>query len=113
MPPREWRIRVDDMLEAARRIEQYVAGLTAEQFASDPKTFDAVVRNLEVIGEAARRTPEDVRRTAPDIPWLDIADMRNILAHEYFGVDAAIVWKTAADDVPNLAGKLRKMLEMP
>lgn len=107
MPPRDWRLRVEDILEAAGRIETYIAGLTFEQFQADRKTVDAVVRNLEVIGEAARHFVAIQEGLPADIAWADIAGMRNVLVHAYFGVDLGIVWHTATVDVPALAMKLR------
>lgn len=99
MPPREWRIRIEDIVEATIAIGEYVRGLSSEQFAEDRKTIDAVVRNLEVIGEAARHVPGDVRERFPEVPWADMADMRNVLIHEYFGVDLPILWKTVSIDL--------------
>ena len=102
MLPREWRLRVDDILEAIARIERYVEGLTFEQFQADQKTVDAVIRNLEVIGEAVRHLASQ-RDSLPDaIPWADIAAMRNILIHAYFGVDLKIVWHTIVEDLSEL-----------
>jgi uncharacterized protein with HEPN domain len=107
LPPRDWRLRIEDILEAAGRIETYIAGLVFEQFQGDRKTVDAVVRNLEVIGEAARHLVTIQADLPVDIPWADIAGMRNVLIHAYFGVDLGIVWQTATVDVPALAAKLR------
>jgi uncharacterized protein with HEPN domain len=106
LPPRDWRLRIEDILEAAGRIETYIAGLVFEQFQGDRKTVDAVVRNLEVIGEAARHLVAIQEDLPADIPWADIAGMRNVLIHAYFGVDLGIVWQTATVDVPALAAKL-------
>jgi uncharacterized protein with HEPN domain len=86
-PGREWRLRVEDILEAIAKIERYVTGLNFEQFRADQKTVDAVVRNLEVIGEAVRHLSTDEESLPAGVPWTDIADMGNILIHEYFGVD--------------------------
>jgi uncharacterized protein with HEPN domain len=91
LPPREWRLRVEDILEAIARIERYVAGLTFEQFQADQKTIDAVIRNLEVIGEAVRHMASHRDSLPSGITWADIAAMRNILIHAYFGVDVKIV----------------------
>lgn len=110
MPPRDWRLRLEDILDAAAQIEIYINGLTLEQFQADRKTVDAVVRNLEVIGEAAKNLIAVQADLPGDIPWTDIAGMRNLLIHEYFGVDAAIVWHTATGDVPALRSKLRPLL---
>ena len=109
MPPREWRLRVEDILEAIAKIEQYVSGLSFGQFAADPKTIDAVVRNLEVIGEAVRHLSSDLDSLPAGVPWIDIAGMRNILIHEYFGVDLKIIWQTVIDDLPELRSQLRRV----
>ena len=110
MPPRDWQLRVEDILDAATTIETYIADLTFEQFKTDRKTVDAVVRNLEVIGEAAKHLIAVQDDLPGDIPWADIAGMRNILIHEYFGVDLGIVWQTATGDVPLLRAKLQPLL---
>lgn len=87
MPPRQWRLRIEDMLDSAHAIEEFVEGLDFDAFRNDRKTVDAVVRNIEVIGEAARYVPETVRGQLKDIPWTDVIGMRSVLIHEYFGVD--------------------------
>ena len=110
MPPREWRLRIDDILDAIARIERYVEGLTFEQFHADQKTVDAVVRNLEIIGEAVRHLSADRVGTPGAIPWMDIAAMRNILMHEYFGIDLKIIWHTIVADLPELKVQLRGLL---
>jgi uncharacterized protein with HEPN domain len=104
-------VRVEDILEAIDRIESYTHGLTFEDFGSDSKTVDAVVRNLEVVGEAARNLESEVTAKLADVPWPDVRDMRNVLVHEYFGVDRAIVWATVKQDLPPLATALRTLLE--
>ena len=111
MPPREWRLRVDDILEAIARIERYVTGLSFEQFRADQKTVDAVVRNLEVIGEAVRHLSTDQESLPASVPWTDIAGMRNILIHEYFGVDLSIIWQTVTHDLPALRGQLQQLFK--
>jgi uncharacterized protein with HEPN domain len=99
------------MLEHALYVTDCVRGVSNEQFQSDRMLQFAVVRALEVIGEAARAVPEDVRRLAPDIAWPQVMSMRNKLAHRYFGVDLGIVWETAVSDVPALIGQLTGLLE--
>ena len=110
MPPREWRLRVEDILEAIAKIERYIEGLTYEQFQADQKSVDAVVRNLEVIGEAVRHLTSAVEDLPPGVPWLDIAGMRNILIHEYFGVDLNIIWQTVRQDLPELRTQLQRAI---
>jgi len=111
MPYRDWKLRVEDILEAIARIERYTAGMNYEAFRVDDRTIDAVVRNLEVIGEAARHVPDGMRTEYADIPWARMRDIRNILIHEYFGVSIPIVWQTIRKDLPPLVPLLRKALE--
>ena len=82
MPPRDWRLRVDDILAAITNIEKYIGGLSFDEFRADQKTVDAVIRNLEVIGEATRHLSTDHEGLPADVPWADIAGMRSILVHE-------------------------------
>jgi len=92
----------NDILHAAAKIQRYTRGMAFAEFKRDDKTVDAVIRNLHVIGEAARSVPIHVQNKNPQVPWRDIIAMRNILIHEYFGVDAAIIWKTVREDLPVL-----------
>ena len=93
MPHRRWNIRISDILSAISRIQEYTKDYNYHRFSNDLKTIDAVVRNLEIIGEAARNVPEEIVGKHPEIPWRDMADMRNLLSHEYFGINNKIVWK--------------------
>ena len=81
MSPRDWTLRIEDMLQAIGRITQYVEGMTWETFSTDQKTMDAVVRNIEIIGEAARHVPEEIAARYPQIPWTAMRGMRNIFHH--------------------------------
>ena len=110
MPPRNWRLRVEDIVTAAEAIEDYIRGMTFDGFCKDKKTVDAVVRNLEVIGEAALHVPDEIRNRFGDIAWADMSDMRNVLIHEYFGVDLPILWKTIRSDLPPLVPALKAVL---
>jgi uncharacterized protein with HEPN domain len=109
--PRNPGIYVEDILEAIRRIRTYTAGLDEAAFAASPITIDAVVRNLEIIGEAAARLPEDVRSVADGVEWRRIVALRNILAHEYFGVNTAILWDVIAHKLEPLEAACRKLWE--
>ena len=111
MPPRRWHVRIQDILEAIAPIESYLASMTFEQFCADRKTVDAVVRNLEGSGEAARHIDDDVRRLAPTVPWADLSAMRNVLVHAYFGVDVHILWQTVTPDLPPLRSAPKRLLE--
>ena len=110
MPPRKWRLRLEDMLEAIGRIEEFVQGMDLVAFLEDRRTSDAVVRNLEIVGEAARNVPDDVASRHPGVPWKRARQMRNVLVHAYFGVDLPTVWKTIHDDLPPLKAQLNDVL---
>jgi uncharacterized protein with HEPN domain len=89
---RDHRLYLDDIAEAIRRIREFTHGMDLESFKADIKTQDAVVRNLEIIGEASGRLPEYVREAAPEIEWRKIIGIRNVLAHGYFGISLPIIW---------------------
>lgn len=110
MTNKDWRVRVEDMLEAIDRITTYVDGMDARHFLADARTQDAVLRNLEVLGEASKRVPSHVQHRHGAIPWSRIGDMRNILVHEYHSVDPAIILDTARNDLPPLVASLRAVL---
>ena len=109
--PRDHKMHLDDMLAAAEKIIEYVGEMSFDRFVSDAKTFDAVIRNLEIIGEAAKRVPEEVRRDSSDIEWKKIAGLRDMLIHEYLGVDSEIIWDIVSNKIPDLIGELHKLLE--
>ena len=98
------------MLEAIERIDRY-ASRGREAFEHDELIQNWVVHHLEIVGEAARSLPEEIRVQAPDIPWPDIIGMRNILVHDYFGIDERIVWAVVERDLPPLRSALEKLLE--
>ena len=93
-PKREFLDYLRDIQEALEKLEKFTRGMNFEAFAKDDKTSFAVIRALEIIGEAARKIPKSVRSRYPDIPWQDMAGMRDKLIHDYFGVDLRVVWKT-------------------
>ncbi len=109
--PRDIGLYLEDMIEAGMRIASYTAGMGFATFSGDPRTIDAVVRNLEILGEAAKRVPDEVRRRSSDIDWRKIAGMREVLAHTYFEIDLEIVWDAATQKVPGLMGPLRGLLD--
>ena len=110
MPKRDEGVLVEDILAAIGKIKAYIAGLDFATFASSPMVVDAVVRNLEVIGEAANRISEKRRERGTDIPWREMIGLRNRIIHEYFGVDVSIVWQIASKELDRVDANLRKLL---
>ena len=93
---------LNDILENISDIKEFTSGMTRESYSSDKKTVKAVVRSLEVIGEAANKIPQNIRDSYPEIPWMEIIAMRNRLIHEYFGIDLDIIWQTIKEDLEPL-----------
>jgi len=100
MSKRPLDLLIEDIWEAVEKIERFIKGVTQEAFENDHKTSDAVVRNLEVIGEAANRLPDDFREKHPEIGWARIVGLRHRIVHEYFGVDLKIIWQILQKDLP-------------
>ena len=109
--PRDHRVYLTDILEAVRRILSYTEGMSLEDFEKSLVTVDAVVKNLEVIGEAAGRIPGEIQAEASDIEWRKIITLRNVLAHEYFGVNTKIVWDVVVNKLRPLEHACRNILE--
>lgn len=101
---------LQDMYESAEKALQFVGEMNFQQFAEDDKTTFAVIRALEILGEAAKKIPEEIRRQYDDVPWREMTGTRDVLIHEYFGVNLAVVWRTVQEDLPPLLEKLRKIL---
>lgn len=93
MSKRDTNLLLSDIFDAAQKIKRYTKGMNYNSFSNDDKTIDAVVRNFEIIGEAANRIPEDYRIQHPEIEWKRIRGFRNRIVHEYFGIDYEIVWE--------------------
>ncbi len=108
--PRDSSVYLEDIVRAAERIASYAAGHTIESFTKDAKTVDAVVRNLEIVGEAVKQIPADVREQAPDIEWTKIAGLRDILIHAYFDVDLEILWDVITNKLPGLLKRVKALL---
>jgi len=110
MSPRDWRTRVEDILDAIQKIQEYTKGSSLDSLRQDDRTVDAVVRNLTIIGEAARHVPTEIQTQYPAIPWDDMRDMRNVVVHEYFRVSYAILWRTIQNNLPPLVEQLNELL---
>ena len=100
-----------DILDAMDKVRRFTEGMTFEEFAADDKTTFAVVRALEIIGEATKNIPARIRRIYPEVPWKQMAGTRDKVIHQYFGVDLAIVWKTAKEEVPAILPVIGKVLQ--
>lgn len=101
---------LEDVEVSCRKVMKYVEGYSFEEFLRDDKTFDAVIRNLEVIGEAVKHVPQDLTAGHPDIPWRQIAGMRDFLAHVYFALDLEVLWNVVSVEVPKLASAVDEIL---
>ena len=108
--PRDYKVYLEDVLEAIAKILGYTAGLSLKTFSADARTLDAVVRNLEVIGEAIKYVPEEVRSKHPDVDWKKVTGLRDVLIHQYFGVDVEIIWDIVQNKVPVLEKQVRRIL---
>ncbi len=108
---RSSKLYLADILLSIRRIKKYTAGLTLEKLKNDDLVIDAVVRNLEIIGEAAKNIPVSVKEKNKNIEWKKISGLRNILAHEYFGVDVEIVWDIIKNKLPELKKEIKLIKE--
>ncbi len=111
MSERTDREFLSDIQEAIRRIKAYTAGMTYQAFLEDTKTQDAVLRNLEIIGEATKNLSKELRERYPQIPWKAMAGVRDRLIHEYFGVNLDIVWQIVSAELPEVASQVASILQ--
>jgi uncharacterized protein with HEPN domain len=110
MKNRDYRDYAQDILDSINDIKSFTKGMNFSQFTKDRKTINAVIRSVEVTGEAAKKIPKALRDKYPDIPWKKMAGMRDKMIHEYFGIDVEILWKVAKKDLPSLKPIIEKML---
>jgi len=110
MKKREYRDYLHDIFESINDVASFIEGMSYKDFLLDKKTINAVVRSIEIIGEAANHIPKSVKDNSPDIPWKEIVGMRNKIAHEYFGINNKIVWDTAKRYLPKLRTQMKKLI---
>jgi uncharacterized protein with HEPN domain len=110
MSKRTPRLLLEDILESGERILEYTGNMTFDEFQSDNRTVDAVVRNFEIIGEASNLLPDNIKEQYPEVDWHRIRGFRNRIVHDYFGVDNQIIWRITFDQVPSLISDITHIL---
>lgn len=108
---RDYRLYLDDMQQALTRIIRYVGTQDYATFAANEQAVDAVVRNLEILGEAVKHLPDSIRQRHPSVPWNQIAGLRDIVAHQYFSVSLPIIWDVVQNEAPALLNSVKAMLQ--
>ena len=103
-------ILLGDILESSELLQRYTCGLSFEEFSADTEKQDAVARRLEIIGEAVKRLPQELRDRYDDVPWREIAGARDVLIHEYFRIDLELAWETVRDEIPAFATRIREII---
>jgi len=111
MKKRQFGDYIQDILDSINAIEEFLKEVKFEDFARDRKTTFAVIRAIEIVGEAAKHIPKSITDKYPEIPWKDMAGMRDKVIHEYFGVDLKVVWKTATQHIPEIKTLIQKVFE--
>jgi len=107
---REYGDYIEDIIDSMNKVEKFTENMSYQDFIKDEKTIFAVVRALEIVGEGVKNIPQILREKYPEIPWKDMAGMRDRLIHEYFGVKLEVVWNTVKDEIPDLKPKFQKIL---
>lgn len=107
---RDYNLLLEDIIGAFAKIKKYTEGMTRDDFVNDEKTMDAVLRNFEVIGEAAKGIPDDMRLRYPHIEWREMAGLRDIIAHQYFGLDLGIIWDVIENEVEVLEAQVKAVI---
>ncbi|MGB9717670.1 MAG: DUF86 domain-containing protein [Thermoproteota archaeon] len=111
MKKRYYQDYLKDILDSINDIESFIGSMSFDEFKKDKKTINAVVRSIEVIGEATKNIPKIIKNRHKEVPWKKMAGMRDKLIHEYFGIDIEILWKTATEDIPPLKKPIQNILE--
>jgi len=110
MKERDYRDYIQDIIESIKEVDSFIMGMDFEDFANDKKTINAVIRSIEVIGEATKQIPKSIRIKYPFIPWKKMAGMRDKMIHEYHSIDIEILWETIKKDIPSLMPLMNEVL---
>lgn len=108
---REYILFIEDIIDCIEKIEQFVGDMSFDEFVQDDKTSSAVIRKLEIIGEATKNVPKEIRQKYKNLPWADMAKMRDKIIHAYFGINYKIVWKVVKERLPEIKPVMTKILE--
>jgi uncharacterized protein with HEPN domain len=108
---RNYKMFIEDIITAMNKIQIYTKDMNYETFVENEIVLDAVIRNLEIIGEASKNIPENIRSKYPEIPWNRMIGLRNIAIHEYFGIDTTIIWKIITENLPATKPLIIKLLK--
>ena len=108
---RNHKLYLKDIIDSIKAIEEFIEGMSFEEFKDDDRTSSAVVRKLEIIGESTKQLPEEIKQKNPELPWKEMAGMRDRLIHSYFGIDYELVWKTITKRIPETKPLIKKILE--
>lgn len=111
MKDRPYGLFLEDIKGSIQKVQKYIEGASFEAFQDDSLTVDAVLRNLEIIGEASRNVPPEIKSRYPDVPWARMIGLRNIVSHEYFGIDLSIIWRIITVNLPETMPLIEKMLQ--
>ena len=110
MKDRPYGLFLEDIISSILKIRKYIEGTSYDAFQDDNLTVDAVLRNLEIIGEASRNVPPEIRSRYPDVPWARMIGLRNIVSHEYFGIDLSIIWRIITVNLPETMPSIEEMI---
>lgn len=108
--PHEPKVYFEDIADSIEKIESYTEGMSFEKFSKNKMMADAVIRNLEIIGEAVKKIPAETKKQYPNVEWRKIAGLRDILIHEYFGIDLRIIWDIVVNKLPELKHSVKEIL---